>query len=396
MQARANKTILLLYIFAIIKNLLFFGAVTIPFYLNWAKLDYFRMFLVESIFVGCVFLLEIPTGVVADRFGRKISLIIGSLTNALSFFLYGFFNSYSVFILANIICAVGYTLCSGADRALLYEGIIAANRETESRKIQSRYGAMETIGLVLGLPLGSLIAGELIFPPPTGLPMTFIATGISSLMAAGLLLFTHEINHKPPEESPILMGIRGVKSLFSTTKLKSLTINLTLISATTFFIFWFYQPLCQLAGLSVEYNGFVGAGYNLFASALLLQAQRMEKLFTLPKLLFICSVLPGVMFLLCAWTSSIWVILPGIFLIAGTKLLRAPLITDLINKEIPSENRATALSGISLLERACNMVMYPFIGYLADISLAATCVVLGTLIISLAFLTKISATEDIA
>ncbi len=75
---KPNKNILLLYGFNFFKSLQFFGALVVPFYLYRAGLDYTRMFLLETIFSVGMFVLEIPTGVVADRLGRKISLFFGS------------------------------------------------------------------------------------------------------------------------------------------------------------------------------------------------------------------------------------------------------------------------------------------------------------------------------
>lgn len=89
-----------------------------PFYLDWAGLDYAKMFALEAFFVCSVFALEIPTGVVADRFGRKFSLALGGAFSGTAFALFGLTRAYPVFIFAEFVCAVGFSLFSGADRAL--------------------------------------------------------------------------------------------------------------------------------------------------------------------------------------------------------------------------------------------------------------------------------------
>jgi MFS family permease len=61
----------MIYLFSFLKSLEFFGAVAVPFYLQRMEFSYTQMFLMETIFSVCLFLFEIPTGVVADRWGRK-------------------------------------------------------------------------------------------------------------------------------------------------------------------------------------------------------------------------------------------------------------------------------------------------------------------------------------
>jgi len=74
-----------MYAFNFLKSLQFFGALAVPFYLYCVGLDYKGMFILETIFSVCIILFEIPTGVIADKFGRKISLFLGALGFAGSF-----------------------------------------------------------------------------------------------------------------------------------------------------------------------------------------------------------------------------------------------------------------------------------------------------------------------
>jgi MFS family permease len=160
----AARNLRLLNAFNFLKSLQFFGAVAVPFFHDWAGLDYARMFTLEAFFVFSVFVLEIPTGVVADRFGRKWSLALGGAITSAAFILFGLFRSYPVYMAAEFLCAAGFSLFSGADRALLYDTLVAHGRESEGARILSRFGAMETAGIVLSFPLGSLFAGSSIFP----------------------------------------------------------------------------------------------------------------------------------------------------------------------------------------------------------------------------------------
>jgi hypothetical protein len=67
------------YFAGLSKNLHFFGAITIPFFIDWLKVDYTKAFVLQAWFVFWLFVLEIPTGVIADKFGRTISVGLGCL-----------------------------------------------------------------------------------------------------------------------------------------------------------------------------------------------------------------------------------------------------------------------------------------------------------------------------
>ncbi|MFA6505082.1 MAG: MFS transporter [Treponemataceae bacterium] len=371
------KNLRILYVFNFLKSVQFFGAVAVPFFRDWAGLDYARMFTLEAFFVFSVFVLEIPTGVVADRYGRKWSLVFGGVFAAAAFVLFGFSRTFPVFLAAEFLCAIGFSLFSGADKALLYDTLKAHGKEAEGARRLSTFGAMETAGIVLGFPAGSLLAGSSLFAYPDGLRWAFVATGAVFLLSAAAALFLVEPEREKPRGSFLRSGMDGVCFIFGRERMRSFTLNYILISATTFFVYWFYQPLVAEAGFPVSANGFVGAGMNVFAALLLLNAARIEKAFPLRRLLFLSSLVPGLLYLALFLNRSAVVAFPAVFVIIGLKHLRAPFLSDLMNAEIESSGRATVLSGVSMLERAVIMLFYPLVGMLADKSLSWTFLLLG-------------------
>ena len=147
-------------------------------------------------------------------------------------------------------------------------------------------------------------------------------------------------------------------------------LNAVTISSVTFFVFWFYQPVVQRAGVPLVYVGALAAGFNLFATLLLANSSRLERLFGVRRLLLLTAVAPAVLFAVLAWTRSLWLVVPALFLLVACKFVRVPVLTDLINRHIESENRATVISSVSLLERAITFVLYPIIGRIADVKFA--------------------------
>src|SRR3989338_9896113 len=105
-----------LYIFGFLYSLSFFGAISIPFFLDWGKLNYAQIFLIQLWFSFWLFILEVPTGVIADKIGRKMTLILSGFTASLGALLYGLFPNIYLFLLAELVFAIGMALRGGADK----------------------------------------------------------------------------------------------------------------------------------------------------------------------------------------------------------------------------------------------------------------------------------------
>ncbi len=376
------------YIARFLRDLSFFGAVTIPYFLDWLNVDYTKIFLLQAWFSLWVIVLEIPTGVVADRYGRKISVALGTLFFAIDLLIFGLTKNYYFLYLAEFIGALGFTLISGADKALIYDSLIEMKKKEEGKHYLSRYEAAGTLGVLISFPLGSFIVGNNLIEYPAALPLTFILSSISLTLAFFVYLSIKEPKRHVPAENFVKSGIGGLKYLNKNKALRAFAINSALISAITFFMFWFYQPLSASAGINITYYGLIGAGFNLFQIILLFNTKRLENMFGVRTILFYSALIPSVLFIGLAITKNVYFVILGIFLIAGSRF-RIPILSDFMNQHIESKNRATVLSSISLMERIVIAVLYPIIGYLTDISLNYALIFLGVLALIFTFVTII-------
>src|SRR5438128_358015 len=94
-------------------------------------LDMFDIFLLQGIFSFAIVLWEVPTGMVADLIGKRTSLIAATSALTVAFLIYGSGHSFAPFLAAEMIIALGVSLLSGADTALLYDSLKKLNREGE-------------------------------------------------------------------------------------------------------------------------------------------------------------------------------------------------------------------------------------------------------------------------
>lgn len=384
---KTTRSIYALYAFNFLKSLQFFGAVAVPFYLYRVHLNYTQMFTLEMIFSVSMFLLEIPTGVIADKFGRKISLFLGALGFGGAFCLFGITVSWPVLALAEVLCACGMCLMSGADRAILFE--LAKRGDADAVKINARYDAFGTAGMLLAFPAGTLFAGCGLLPYEAALAVTFFASGVAILLAGAIVLTVRETPRVPLAGSALRAGIDGFKFIFKKPALRSFSLNYAVVSSLTFFMFWFYQSLLIENKFPVSYMGFIAAGFNALAMLMLLATGRIQKTLGTGKTLFLSSLIPGLLYLAVFFVSGLPMALVAIFGVTALKMFRAPMLTSLMNEHIADENRATVLSGVSMLERILTAAFYPLAGMLTDLSLGWTFLVMGILTVGISLFLRI-------
>lgn len=134
------------------------------YYIQNAAMDPLQLVLVGTVTHMTIFVFEVPTGVVADSYSRKLSVIIGMMTGGLCFALEGFFPVFAFIILAEFLRAIGETFISGAFSAWITDEIgvekvghvlMRANQASQLTGIVST-----GIGIWLStfLPLGTIIS----------------------------------------------------------------------------------------------------------------------------------------------------------------------------------------------------------------------------------------------
>ena len=131
------------------------SAVIIPFFREWGRLSFVQIFALQTWFMVACFLMEVPTGAVADRFGRKVSVACGGFLLAAASLLYGSFPLLAVFVVGEGLFAVAITLISGADEALAYDSLLAQGRQAEASRVMARLEAAKLAGILAGALVGA-------------------------------------------------------------------------------------------------------------------------------------------------------------------------------------------------------------------------------------------------
>jgi DHA3 family tetracycline resistance protein-like MFS transporter len=125
---------------------------------------------VQLILVGTTlelsaFLFEVPTGIVADVYSRRLSIIIGYVLMGLGFLVEGLFPFFGAILLAQVIWGLGYTFTSGARQAWITDEI----GEDSANKLFLRASQFGLFASLIGMALAALVgAGQVALPIQVG------------------------------------------------------------------------------------------------------------------------------------------------------------------------------------------------------------------------------------
>ena len=348
------------YYYSAFAELLILGPIIILFFL--AKgLSFTQITILQSISAISVFIFEVPTGVVADRMGRKFSMVLGAALWALSLFTYIVGKTFIIFALAEIIFSLGAAFKSGADSALIYDSLKNLGREDDFQYIEGRARSF----ILYTQAFGSIIAG-FVYEVNIYLPM-IISIGFMIVTILIALTFDEpEVVDK--EEFNFRNYYKQIKDSAKFT-LNHEKIKAILLFSMVFYIFYrggflYFQPYMEAVNIPVRYFGVIFFVFNIVAAVTSRNCHWiMNK--TKPRTLLFMALLMIVSFGLLG-LIKIW---PGVLAILLQQVARGlyrPVTRKYLNKHIPSKKRATILSFQSLVTSIAVAVTYPLMGILKD------------------------------
>lgn len=118
-----------------------------------AHLTPLQLVLVGTVMEATCFLAEVPTGIVADLYSRRLSMLIGAVVVGLGIAVQGLFPAFVPILIGNVIWGIGYTFLSGAGEAWISD-------EVGPDAVQPVFTRAEQINLAVGVG-GTLVAGAL-------------------------------------------------------------------------------------------------------------------------------------------------------------------------------------------------------------------------------------------
>lgn len=367
---------------------LFLISPVVVFFYQQRGLNYFQILSLESVFVLFMLLFEIPTGLFADKYGRKLSIIIGSLLIGTESIIYLFANNYIIFAISYAISAIGLTFLSGTVEAFIYDHLKSHKLEGEMKKAMGMYGASASLAGMVAPILGSLIAKDLLSEQFT---ILLIISAFSAFIAFLLSFLLKDTKKRYVEEdNPLQLLKDGFNVLKNNSSLMRIVLLAIFTSPFFFVLSYLFQPYLRQANVGIAWFGPI-LSISLLAAAMFQKyAYKFEKVLGMTKAILLITIIPGVLYLLMSAIFSPVLSTMLFIILQGTIGLREPLFADYKNIHIPSRVRATTLSIISMFTSFYLIIMRLIIGKLADINLAYAFLLMGGVIILAALFLKIN------
>lgn len=374
---RRPQNIQTVYLLLILGNTLatsFIWGINTIFLLD-AGLSNFQAFAANAFFTLGQVLFEIPTGIIADTYGRRVSYLLGALTLAISTFLYlimwqihGPFWGWAA---SSVLLGLGYTFFSGATEAWLVDALKATNFKGHLESVFSKGQIVGGVAMLTGSILGGIIAQY------SNLGVPYILRCLVLLINfATAFFFMKDLGFNPKKTKAPLREMKNIFNKSIDHGLKNPPVRWIMLAApfttgVSFYIFYALQPyLLQMYGDSKAYGiaGLVAAIVALTQIAGGILAVRIRKLFgRRTTAMFVGIFLTGVLLILVSQVTNFWIALLLIFLWGLFFAAISPIRQAYLNGIIPSEQRATVLSFDSLMGSSGGIVVQPILGKVADI-----------------------------
>lgn len=226
------------------------ATVMIVYHIETVHLNPLQLMLVGTTLELACFIFEIPTGIVADVYSRKLSIVIGGVLTGVGFILEGSISSFVFVLVAQIVWGLGSTFISGSLEAWIAEE--EKNKDLDEIYIKGAQAGQ--IGSFIGIVLSTVIANFSVRLPIIVSGVLFI------ILALFLWLYMPENNFKPSVPGDLNTFKKMVYTFKSGLKfVKSKSIIMILLAVTLFY------------GLSSE-------GYDRLSNAHFLQDTTLPKL----------------------------------------------------------------------------------------------------------------------
>ena len=317
------------------------------------------VFILKSVYSVAAVALEVPSGYLADVWGRKRCIVAGCVLFFGGYLCYSLTSTFAAFLVAEILLGIGQTMINGADSALLYDTTVHHGRENLYLRYEGRITMIGNFAeAVAGIFGGLLAVYSLRYP--------FYAQAVVAFVGIPAAMALREYAPANKVQSPWEEILRILKySLVTNKKLCCNIMYSGIIGAATLTMAWFVQPVLMQLETPTEWYGIIWTVLNLTVGVAALYSDRVEQLFGMNKMnILILSVIAGgYVALAYNLTYAGLGILLLFYIFRG---FATPILKGYINQMTFSEMRATVLSIRNFVIRLMFAAIAPFIGWLND------------------------------
>jgi MFS family permease len=315
----------------------------------------------ESVLALGLMLWEVPSSMLADRWGRKKLLVLARLLDLVSMIPMFWVRGFVPFAVLYGLSGLAIASQSGTLEAYLYE--ILPDRAMMTRSLGYLRGAVFAAMLI-----GSVVGGAIVAVNPVNgynicIGLAIVTLAFSALAAGLLPADTPEANLE--QASLVIVFRTGVNAVFGSRQVLTLGIlSITMVGFSEIHYLW--QPYLRDLGLSIRWFGLMAVGITAFSLAGSLMVGWLTRKWKPLWVIFVIGLLSVfALALLIIVQHPLWGVMV-LWLLFMLPAISEPIFISLINEYFPDEARATALSGVSWLSSTTHMIVRPGVGYLAD------------------------------
>lgn len=384
-----SKNLRLFYLFRLLATSYLFVPIFMLFQAD-RGLSFFERLALGGIYSAVVIAVEIPTGVFADRIGRRRSMMLGALTMVASCLLAAGAHDFTTFAVAEGLAAISMALCSGADSAYLFDLLLEHDRAHEYSRREAAASAWHLLGSALAFAGGGLLA-------QIDLALPYLVTaGVAAIAAVVAYFMTADTIAPARRRTPWVRDMGdAVREVTRNGRLAWLigysAVVFVLLRATIYL----YQPYLQARGLGPIGIGLLFAGVSVIAALVAYRTHLIRHRIGDDVLMWTLLGALAFSFLGLAGAASGPWMLVLLLVQAVASGVYSPLTKPLLNLEIrDSSRRAAVLSVESMARRAAMGVFAPLVGLYGETNVMAMCGVVGLaglVLLALSVTTRLSA-----
>ncbi|GKX68315.1 MFS transporter [Inconstantimicrobium mannanitabidum] len=333
-------------------------------YLAFKGMSLTEIGIIESIYHITGVLFELPTGAIADLYGKKFTVILGRFLSVISCVLMITSNSFIGFAISFVLCAASNNLNSGSGEALIYDSLKELGEEERYKKIWGNLAFIISISQGIAVLLGGILSDV------NFLYAYIVGTLIQIVALISSFSFSEPPVHKNEEEDESRGNAIAyqVATSINVLKARKVVFYLILFSAlvgslqtTVFFYSQKYFSDLSYSKTLIAVICAVGSAIEAVSSK---YAYKFEELFKLRGTLISIALANIFALLGLALSKNLAAVFFIMTSINGG--LAYTIFSDHINKRIPSEYRATILSVDSLFFSVFMISVFPLFGVLAE------------------------------
>lgn len=321
-----------MYAITLLQGMIFYGPIA-TLYRQAQGVTIFQITVIESISLALGILLEIPWGVVADKIGYRKTMIFCSGLYFVSKIAFWKATGFTGFLMERIMLSVVLAGFSGVDSSIIY----LSCEEMDSQKAFGIYNSLSMAGLLIASGIFSLFVQD-------NYPLAGLLTVISYGIAALLSFMLTEVKHQKAEEIQSETFKVTLKTVFSNLTLLLFLIAVAFLSEAhqtiTVFLNQLQYERCGLHSYSIGLIYIVATVLGMLG----VYSSAVTKRIGIRKSLFLFCGMAVISCLTLALTQYAIPSVIGVLTLRISNSLFQPFQSEIQNREIKTNNRATALS----------------------------------------------------